>query len=1147
MRSEGERLQFSAGDLTRYLACHHVTELDRAAAEGRIESPTPYPDPVLELLQQRGLEHEADYVQHLRDAGDAGQVVELREFDGEDAASRTIEAMRAGAGVIVQAVFRDQSWYGRADLLLRVSTPSSLGDWSYEVADTKIAQETKGGTILQLSLYSELLTTAQGVSPEWMHVVKPGHRFQCERYRFAEYAAYYRLVKRRFERGVTEPPNDASYPLPVGHCDICRWWSRCDARWRRDDHLTLVAGMRNAHAAEFERQGVTSLEQLGDSDEPLPERPRHGSKETYERLGAQAAVQLKGRRDEAPVYELIDVETERGLCRLPEPDAGDIFFDIEGDPLLVDGGREYLFGYAFQDGSQEHEYRALWGRSAAEEKSAFETFIDFVMNRWREQPGMHVYHYGAYEVGAVKRLMSRYATREAEVDRLLRGGRFVDLLTVTRQGVRASVERYSLKDLEPFHAYEREQDLRMAGAALRRVSLVLQMGTAASLPDADKATVELYNQDDCLSTARLRDWLEERRAEWATRGRVLERPKLDEGDASDAVQEREQQVAAVFDPLVAGLSDDREQWSDEERARMLLAHQLEYFRREDRCVWWEYFRLHGLETEELLEERKAITGLQFAEVVGGTPRCPIHRYCFPLQETSLGEGSEVHVVGGDKLGTIDAISLVSHTVDIKKMAATADVHPESVVELQRVSPSPLDTSVLALARSIVENGMDGEGPYRAARDLLMRRRPRLATPIQDSLRRTEEVLVTAAKRIVSGLDGGVLPIQGPPGTGKTHTAAEMIVSLAADGKKIGVTAVSHKVIRNLLAKVVETAARYGRAVDVVHKVKETGTVPGDGVREVTSNDSALTSVQSGAVVGGTAWLWSRDDAAECLDYLFVDEAGQVSLVQALAASRSARNLVLIGDPQQLEQPQQGSHPEGADVAALQHIIGEADTVAEDRGLFLNETRRLHPNLCAYTSETYYEDRLTSRAGLERQELNGTDLFDGAGLFYVPVQHAANQNKSAEEVEAVLRVVQCLLREGSRWTNAEGTTRPLTADDVLIVAPYNAQVGLLEEALPQCRVGTVDRFQGQEAPVVIYSMTSSSALDAPRGMSFLYNPNRLNVATSRARCVCILVACPDVLEPECHSPRQMKWASGLCRYRELAREIRLDGSDEMAVR
>ena len=259
-------------------------------------------------------------------------------------------------------------------------------------------------------------------------------------------------------------------------------------------------------------------------------------------------------------------------------------------------------------------------------------------------------------------------------------------------------------------------------------------------------------------------------------------------------------------------------------------------------------------------------------------------------------------------------------------------------------------------------------------------------------------------------------------------------------------------------------------------------------------------------------------------------------MQALAASRAARNLILVGDPQQLEQPQQGSHPEGADVAALQHVIGDTETVAEDRGLFLDETRRLHPGICAFTSEIYYEGRLHARQGLERQSLSGADPFDQGELFFVPVRHTANQNRSLEEAEVIQRVMRMLLTDGSTWTDEHGDTRTLTVDDVLVVTPYNAQVGLLTELLPGHRIGTVDKFQGQEAPVVVYSMCSSSATDAPRGMDFLYSPNRLNVATSRARCTCILVACPEVLEPECHTPEQMRWASGLCRYRELAATV-----------
>ena len=449
--------------------------------------------------------------------------------------------------------------------------------------------------------------------------------------------------------------------------------------------------------------------------------------------------------------------------------------------------------------------------------------------------------------------------------------------------------------------------------------------------------------------------------------------------------------------------------------------------------------------------------------------------------------------------------------------------------------------MLALAQSVAESGVDGDGRFRAARDLLLRNAPRLRAPAAGALRHEGEELVDAAVRLSHDLEHGVLPIQGPPGAGKTYTAAEVIVSLAASGKRVGVTAVSHKVIRNLLAKVVESAARQGLSIDVAHKPGGRGEAPtGDGVENLADNAAALAAVDAGAVVGGTAWVWARDDAAERLDYLMIDEAGQVSLVQALAASRAASNVILVGDPQQLEQPQQGSHPEGADVAALQHVIGDSEPVADDRGLFLDETRRMHPGICAFTSEIYYEGRLKARDGLDVQVLTGVDPFNVGQLFYVPVEHTANQNRSPEEVRAIRALVEALTAKGARWTDVNGESHQLGRDDVLIVTPYNAQVALLTEELPGHRIGTVDRFQGQEAPVVIYSMCSSSASDAPRGMGFLYSPNRFNVATSRARCACILVACPDVLEPECHTPEQMRWASGLCRFREISTTVQLRG-------
>jgi superfamily I DNA and/or RNA helicase len=293
---------------------------------------------------------------------------------------------------------------------------------------------------------------------------------------------------------------------------------------------------------------------------------------------------------------------------------------------------------------------------------------------------------------------------------------------------------------------------------------------------------------------------------------------------------------------------------------------------------------------------------------------------------------------------------------------------------------------------------------------------------------------------------------------------------------------------------------------------------------------------SSHVAAGTAWLWARSDAFETLDVLFIDEAAQMSLPNVLAVSQAARSVVLLGDPQQLEQPTQGSHPEGTDVSALDHILAGHPTIPVDRGLFLEETWRLHPDICVFTSELFYENRLHPRPGLERQKINSTGQIQGTGLKFLPVLHEGNQSSSPEEADIIRDVVEDILGSNSTWTDREGIERALTLDDILIIAPYNAQVFELHDRVKGARIGTVDKFQGQEAPIVIYSMTTSSYADAPRGMEFLYSPNRLNVATSRAKCVCILVASPSVFEAECRTPRQMKMANAFCRYLELAQEI-----------
>lgn len=1132
MHQDADGMRLAATDLANHLACHHLTELERAAAEGRFARPVHH-DPRLVMLRERGIAHEAAYVESLRVAGRT--VVAPCGDDDRLTMAQTLEAMHSGADAIIQAELERDRWVGRVDVLLRAERQSELGAWSYDVADTKLAQETRAGTVLQLCLYADLLADLQGEVPERLMVVKPGDGFPTDVFRAADFMAYFRLVRRRLEAVIDAGRNDATYPDPVTHCMICRWWRHCDEQRRADDHLSLVASLPSLHQQELNRQGVHTLAQFAEAETPLAEPPERGSVDTFARLHVQAQVQHEARREERQIHRFRPLEPDRGFLRLPAPSRGDIFFDIEADHFAEGGGIEYLLGFAYRD-DDTWRHDALWALDRAEEKRIFAAFIDFVIERYRRFPDMHVYHYAPYEPAAVKRLMGRHATREAAVDRLLRGERFVDLHAITRQGVWLSVERYSLKDVEKFCGYARDVDLREATASRRRIECALDRGLADEVLDADRTAVEGYNRDDCLATLVLRDWLETRRGELEAAEGVLPRPPTPDDDPTEAIEEREERVRQLFNGLVAELPEDRAAWSEVDRAKWLLAHQLEYFRREDRCSWWEFYRLLELEDDELLDERKALAGLAFVEAAGGTARCPIHRYRFPLQEASIRAETVMHRVSGDEpgapVGKVVAIDSVTGTIDLKKRADAATDHPPSIVALERVSPVPLDGALLQLADSCIDDGLDGDGPWRAARDLLLKRPPRLAGGA-NFVRAEDEPAQDAAIRLARTLDRGVLPIQGPPGTGKTYTGARMIVALAQNGHRIGVTAVSHKVIRNLLAECRRAALEMDVPLRLAHKVKEESEDADDGVEEMTDNATALAALVEHVVVGGTAWLWARDDAADSLDYLFVDEAGQMALATVLAAGRAARNIVLLGDPQQLEQPQRGAHPEGAEVTALQHLLDGHETMPADRGLFLEETWRMHPSICAFTSELYYEGRLGSRPDLDRQALVGDTPLAGSGLYVVPVMHQRNQNRSAEEVETIASIVERLLRGDVGWIDRDGNRHDLVRDDILIVAPYNAQVGALAERLDGMRVGTVDKFQGQQAPVVIYSMTSSSAEDAPRGLSFLYDPHRMNVATSRAKAACILVASPRLFEPECRTPEQMRRANGLCRFRELA--------------
>jgi uncharacterized protein len=1131
---------YTATDLCDYLACGHLVSLKRRVAAGeQIERD---PSALSEVLANLGAGHERHHLQTLsarnlrikafEDGQDrhASTAAELEALEAE-----TLSAMRDGYDVIYQPTFFDGRWLGRADFLLRVDRPSNLGAFSYEAADAKLARRVRSEALLQLCEYSAHLQRLQGTAPQLMQVIL-GDGTEHP-YRVDEFSAYHASVKRDFDVAMVAGLDD-TYPDPVAHCGTCGYAKRCAAQRRQDDHLSEVARMRSGQVLVLQSAGIDTMTALALTDADA-EPPARMQADTFRSLRAQAALQHKGpEADGTPRYELLDAwEVGQGLGALPTPSPGDLFFDMEGDGLARDVPLEYLFGAVDMLGT----YHPWWGHDEAGEKSAFEDFVDFAIAQLDRYPDMHIYHYAAYEKTALRRLMSRHGTREEEVDRLLRNEVLVDLYRVVRQGIRLSTDSYSLKTVERLYMPAREESI--ADAAGSMVMYERWLISREDGSDGDSVLLDeiaLYNARDCASTALLRDWLEARRAEEeALRGAPVERPQPVDRAVSDAVHDKVGATQHVAAALVAGVPDAPEERTAVEQARWLLAPVLSYHRRESKVGWWRHFDQIAMTPEELENDTYALGPLvPIASHEEGSR--VIERYRFEPQEHRIGKDDKPlnpHVRNdrGWAVTAGEVTELDSARGEITLSRTPAQIawgSPRFLIPTTPIQTDAQEESLLDLARWVVAHGVDAPGARRAGRDLLMRLPPRRCTDPHGELRIAGETASQTATRLILDLNAGCLPIQGPPGAGKTHTAAEAILALLDRGRgPIGITALSHSAIRTLMGKIEELAPRFGPMPRMIHQ--RSSTAGTDAIRMARSPGDVERALSEDAVdiVGGTSWLFSRPELEGMFDTLVIDEAGQLSLSDALAVSRAARNLVLVGDPRQLAQPLQGSHPPGVGVSALDHLLGGDVTIAPDRGVLLDLTWRMHPDVSAFISRSFYESRLGSEPQCARQAV----LEDGVamtGLRHAFVEHAGDRIRSDDEALRVREIIEQLTH--GTWRSDSGEERPLTLDDIVVVAPYNAHVACLVEALPQgARVGTVDRFQGQEAAVSIFSMATSSVEDLPRNLEFLFSLNRLNVAVSRARAVSILVCSPELLRARCHTPEQMRLVNALCRYVEMA--------------
>ncbi|MDA9818162.1 TM0106 family RecB-like putative nuclease, partial [Flavobacteriaceae bacterium] len=1090
---------------TTFLGCHHASFLDVKNLSEDLDKKEA--DSTNKLLQEKGIEHEKAYLQKLKDEGKS--VCEIdQDSDVNDRVAKTNEAIKHGYDVIYQAVLKNDNWQGFADFLIKCDKPSNLGNHSYEVLDTKLGKKCEAKYIIQLCLYSDLLSKITGNISENIHLYlgdKKQHSFKL-----AEFFAYFQKCKNRFEDYIKNLEQD-SYPKPCGHCKLCSWRENCTQIWQNDNHLSLIANINNAQIEKLEKAQIKTIEDLANFKESkIPDL----NPEILSRLKSQAILQNHQRKTGENKFEIINFTSGKGFDRLPQQNEGDLFFDMEGDPLY-DGGLEYLFGvYYFENasGNDVPIFKAFWGHNLKEERQAFKDFMDFIHNHLSKFPSAYIYHYNHYETTALKRLSCKFGLYEERLDNLLRAEKFVDLYVLIKEAIRTSEEGYSIKNLETFYMEKRQGEVATATD-----SIVVYNQWQKTGDDNLLKQIMDYNEIDCISTKLLRDWLLKLRPEssnWFEPRKGKEELMLDRKDW-------EIEYESYQDLL--GIDPD----NFDENANLVnvqIANLLEFHNRENKPVWWAMFERQNKADDELLDDNGAMSGLtKFGEPVP-EKRSLIYSYNFPPQEFKLKAGSNVKNCHNldEKVGTIFEIDEENLILKIKS------TNKDLTDNLSISSGGPIDSKVIRKALyKIADKYIHQKEQKDICFEILSRALPRFHNKQsgEEIIDKSKNIIDESLKAI-SDLDHSYLFIQGPPGAGKTYTTSHIIARLLKSGKRIGISSNSHKAIDNLLAKIEEVALQENINFNGIKKDANDDAFEGEFIKKYKGKTSDI-DFANNSLFAGTAWLFSDESLIDQLDYLFIDEAGQVALANIASISNSAKNLILVGDQMQLGQPIQGTHPGEAGKSILEFLLQEESTIASNRGIFLGKSYRMRPEICDFISKSFYDGRLKSdnSTALRKLELQNSDL-PNQGIHIIHANHQNCSQKSIEEGRIIKNKYQELL--GQEFTDKDGIKRQITIDDMLVVSPYNVQVNYLTSILPKgAKVGTVDKFQGQESPIVMVSFATSSYEDLPRNIEFLYSKNRLNVAISRAQCLAVVVMNPNLMEANPKSIKQMGLLNGFC--------------------
>ncbi|MFJ6548886.1 TM0106 family RecB-like putative nuclease [Microbacterium sp. NPDC091676] len=1153
--TEAQRVIWSASDLKAAAECEFAWSRAIDAKLGRVPAVEEPEDATLLRAAQLGDVHEQNVLdRYIRELGDerVHRIAKVSSSDPEALAAavdETLSALRSDALVVFQAAFATDEFVGFADFLRRDA------DGRWRVQDSKLARKARVTALMQLAAYADqldrlgipradevdLIHGDNSVSTHAVDDLLPLFRVRRSRLRAL-------IADRAVAEGAAGAPlawGDDRGDLRVVACGRC---ATCEEQVLAHRDLLMVARMRPVQRARLRAAGILTIDDLA----AATQAPEGMNVDTFENLRAQARVQLRADAEGAATY---DVHYAAAIHTLPVPSHGDIFFDFEGDPLYTepapDGEAEWGIDYLFGWVDNADQYTALWAHSFAEERRALETFLDFVKVRRAAHPGMHIYHYAPYETSHLVAMAARHGVREGEVDRLLREGVFVDLYPLVLRTVRVGSRSYSIKKLEPLYMGEdvRTSDVQKGDDSIVQYVAARELAAAGAQSEAEAVFADLadYNRYDCVSTRRLRNWLIDiARAEGVT--------PAPPDDADEVIYEPSPRSLALL-----GDAERAVEAGDDGLVHRIAAAAIDYFPREAKSFWVAHFQ--GLrepvtmwdgtrdvvkvdatrsrvrrdwsigEGRRVLSRELEIRGEVSPGTTLGPGAQPFALYDVPAPFDTDVPSRAVHVPHGVTVVEVldDGYLVVESAVQGQTWddlpVALTPAAPPRVVSLQQAIDEWAD-AVHAAAPGFPED---------AATDILRRLPPR--TVSGNALPAAGDDTIDAIVRGVLDLDRSYLAVQGPPGTGKTYTGSQVIARLVNEhGFRIGVVAQSHAIIETLLERVVADGVAPGQ---VAKCPKVADADPGYTVIPKTGMAAFLAEHENeGAVVGGTAWDFSNTQrvARGELDLLVIDEAGQFSLASTIAVAAGAQRLLLLGDPQQLPQVSQGAHPEPVDTSALGWVMDGDPVVRPEYGYFLARSWRMHPYVAAPVSKLAYAGKLASAPGTERRAVDGID----PGLHVVPLRHRGNATQSPEEAAEVVRIVRDLVGRTFHDNDAEGTVRPLTPEDIIVVAPYNAQRQLVHDALAAAGfggvpVGTVDNFQGKEAVVSLTTLAASSGRDAPRGPEFLLLQNRLNVAISRAQVVAYLIHSPALLDDLPFTPEGVARLSAFARLVGAAEE------------